>query len=210
MGRLFRFCKLLSAWKALAAITLIGGAYAAQASPQDRVTRWAPDVIRAGHLVWGLSSPTALFLAQIKQESGGNPHVCSAYACGLTQFTDSTATWIQQIYGTELGSGGVFNPRWAVRAMVRYDKHLFDRVAGVTECDKFKFTLSAYNGGLGWVNRDKKLALKNGKNPLIYGDVAPFNSGRAKPFFNENRIYPNSIIYRHQPIYKRFGRTTCI
>lgn len=192
----------------LVGIALLGYCSLLLASP--RVERWAPTVIRAGHFTWGLSSPTVLFLAQIKQESGGDPNVCSKYACGLTQFTPATAKWIKDVYGAELGTGDVFNPIWSIRALVRYDKYIYDRMQGATPCDRFKFTLSGYNGGAGWTYRDKKLAAKNGKNPLIYDQVAPYNAGRAAQFFRENRDYPIKIIFGHQKLYRRFGAPVCL
>lgn len=192
----------------LTSLALLGYCTLIFANP--KVDRWAPQVIRAGHFTWGLSAPTALFLAQINQESGGNPTVCSKYACGLTQFTPATAKWISDVYGAELGQGDVFNSTWAIRALVRYDKHIYDRMQGATPCDRFKFTLGGYNGGSGWTYRDKKLAAANGKNPLIYDEVAPYNAGRAPQFFRENRDYPIKIIYKHQPKFVRFGGSVCL
>ncbi|MEB4492761.1 lytic transglycosylase domain-containing protein, partial [Pasteurella multocida] len=73
------------------------------------------------------------------------------------------------------------------------------------------FTLSAYNGGLGWVQRDKKKAQAQGLDPLLYwNNVEQVNAGRSRANFAENRGYPQRIIYRWQPIYKTWGPTLCL
>lgn len=175
------------------------------AEPPARASAYRPELVRAAHATWGLTAPVATFAGQIHQESGWNPAVCSAYACGLTQFTGSTAEWIQQVYGTELGSGGVFNPRWAIRALVRYDKHLWDRLDAASDCDRMAMVLASYNGGLTWVYRDQAIARKAGSDPAIWwGNVERF-SARADWAFKENRDYPRKILKRWQPQYATWG-----
>ena len=48
-------------------------------------------LIREVHYRFGLDGPTAVMAAQIQQESGWRPGICSPFACGLTQFTPGTA-----------------------------------------------------------------------------------------------------------------------
>lgn len=52
-------------------------------------------------------------------------------------------------------------------------------------------TLSAYNGGLGWVWRDQKLAASQGADSARWFDqVERYNAGRHAAAFRENRGYP--------------------
>jgi soluble lytic murein transglycosylase-like protein len=176
----------------------------------DLVPRYARDVKREAHRIWGLDAPIPMFLAQIKQESGGNPNVCSAYACGLTQFTGDTAKWIANYYNVTVGPGSVFNPTWAIRAQVQYMRHLVARTGGRTPCDKAWMALWSYNGGPGWTNRDRALAAKSGADHTHYAAVEQFNAGRAPQFFRENRAYPKAIIQRWQLLYLHFGPKVCI
>ncbi len=164
------------------------------------------DLTRNAHTVWGLEAPVATFAAQIHQESRWNDQAKSPVgASGIAQFMPATATWISGAY--QLGAAQPTNPGWALRALVTYDKHLWDRVQqAATDCDRMAMALSSYNGGLGWVYRDQKLAAANGADPKVwFGQVERFNAGRAAAAFAENRGYPRIILTRWQPIYAGWG-----
>jgi soluble lytic murein transglycosylase-like protein len=195
----------------LAFALLAPAAEAREYVPRDAF-KYQRDLIRNARAVWGLDAPVATFAAQIHQESLWRPGAKSAYAIGLAQFTPDTADWISSLYKKELGDNQPWNPGWAIRALVRYDLHLYSRLSGVTPCDKMAFTLSAYNGGLGWVLRDKNKAKANGDNPFVYfGSVEKYNAGRAPAFFKENRGYPKRILYTLQPLYLSWGSNSyCI
>ena len=168
--------------------------------------KYQRDIIRNARAVWGLTGPVATFAGQIHQESAWREDAQSPYAGGLAQFTPDTAKWISQTYNDELAANTPFEPQWALRALVRYDKHLWDRVAGLTECDKMAFVLSAYNGGLGWVNRDKAKAEAAGQDPEVYWySVELYNAGRGEAFFRENRGYPRRILLKLQDLYGWWG-----
>ena len=67
------------------------------------------------------------------------------------------------------------------------------------------FALSAYNGGMGWVNRDRNLAAGKGLDPDRYfGSVETVNAGRKASAIRENRRYVASIFER-QAAYIRAG-----
>ena len=67
-------------------------------------------------------------------------------------------------------------------------------------------TLASYNGGLGWILRDKRLASAKGADPLAWFDsVERFNAGRSVAAFRENRDYPRRILFRWSPLYERSG-----
>lgn len=67
-------------------------------------------------------------------------------------------------------------------------------------------TLSAYNGGLGWVQRDQTLAAQRGLDrQRWFGHVATVNAGRAATNWRENRHYPQRILYELAPRYLTWG-----
>lgn len=175
-----------------------------------RAMQYQRGLIRNARNVWGMTAPVAVFAAQLHQESGWRADVSSPYAHGLAQFTPDTARWIAGAYPDELAFGEMgdkapFNPDWALRAVVRYDRYLYDRLPSATECDRWAFTLASYNGGHGWVLRDKKLAQQNGLDPSRWwGNVERFST-RAKWAFDENRGYPKRILLLIQPTYMPWG-----
>lgn len=163
-------------------------------------------LIANARFVWGLNAPVAVMAAQVHQESGWRADAKSKFASGLTQFTRQTADWISEKYADELGDNEPLNPSWALRAMARYDKFLYDRQrTAVTDCDRWAFTLSAYNGGEGWVNRDRALAQRNGAMPNRWWGHVEKHSPRAAWAFKENRDYPRRILLQRQPPYRAWG-----
>lgn len=123
-------------------------------------------VVRAEvNYVWGLDYDGSVFYAQIHQESGWRPDARSPYATGLAQFTPDTAAWISKLYPTDLGENNPLDPRWAIRACVKYDRWIYDRCPfSYSEDDRWRFTLSGYNGGAGWITRDRGLARAAGRD----------------------------------------------
>lgn len=169
--------------------------------------RYHRDLVRAAHASWGLDAPIATLAAQIHQESRWNPDAVSPVGAeGLAQFMPATSDWFAQMYPRQLGDRQPFNPGWALRALVMYDVWLFKRVHAESPCDKWAMVLSAYNGGLGWVIRDKQLASAKGADSLAwFNQVEHFNAGRRADAFDENRKYPRLILFRWEPMYVRAG-----
>ena len=195
----------------LALILLVITSMAAYADSIPReCLKYRRDLVRISREVWGIDAPIATLAAQMRQESGCNPNAKSAYAHGLTQFTPDTADWIGGMF-PDLADRDPANPIWALRAMATYDEYLFSRANGESKCDSMWFALWGYNGGPGWVSRDKKLAKANGANPRRHEQVAPFNAGRAPAMFKENRGYPVAIILRWQPLFidAGWGQGSC-
>ena len=163
-------------------------------------------LIRIARSVWGLDAPVAVFAAQIHTESRWRTDVVSsAGAQGLAQFMPSTAAWLPTV-APETGTPAPFNPRWSLRALVTYNYWLHQRTSGQTPYDRMAFTLSAYNGGLGWVIKDKRLAQQQNLNPEQWFDHTEFaNSGRRGSAFDENRRYVRLILRARQHDYIRAG-----
>ncbi|MCE5182365.1 MAG: lytic transglycosylase domain-containing protein [Betaproteobacteria bacterium] len=187
-------------WLILSALLIAG---LCQAAVPAQAQRYRAELTRNAHAVWGLDAPIATFAAQIHQESGWNSNAKSAYAGGLAQFTPATATWISGVYARELGENQPFNPSWALRALVNYDRRLYGQVKGNGECDRMAFALSAYNGGLGWVYKRQKLSNEPGK---CFAATCDINPGIAAANQNENSRYPRVILLKWQPIYAQWGR----
>ncbi|AWF65206.1 transglycosylase SLT domain-containing protein [Pseudomonas aeruginosa] len=146
--------------------------------------------MRSAHAEWGLSAPIATFAAQVHQESRWRADARSPVgAQGLAQFMPGTAEWIAGLYPGALGTNQPFIQaghcaRWYLRPL------LYDRNQASSECDRWAFVLSAYNGGQGWVNRDRRLASASGADQLAWFDsVERFNAGRSAANFRENRNY---------------------
>lgn len=184
--------------------------------PRDAL-RYQRDLTRNARAVWGMDAPVATFAAQIHQESRWRANAQSPVgAQGMAQFMPGTATWISGAY--KLGEAQPYNTGWALRALVNYDRYLWERVlpspqpypasgrGGERDCSRMAMTLSAYNGGLGWIARDQKLTKAKGGDPLTwFGHVELFNAGRSAAAFAENRGYPRAILLKHQPIYQAWG-----
>lgn len=164
------------------------------------------ELIRVSRMVWGMDAPVAVFAAQIHTESWWrNDTVSTAGAQGLAQFMPSTAKWLPSV-APETGKPAPFNPGWSLRALVTYDKYLWERVRGRTPYHRMAFTLSAYNGGLGWVNRDKRLATERGLDDGQWFDhVEACNAGRRASAFRENRRYVRFILQERQLAYENAG-----
>ncbi|ECV5352110.1 transglycosylase SLT domain-containing protein [Salmonella enterica subsp. enterica] len=181
------------------------------AEPPTAALRYRSDVIRSARVDWGLNAPVADIAAQLHQESGWNPAARSPVgAQGLAQFMPSTADWIAGVFPA-LSSREPYNPGWAIRALVSYDRWLWQRVAVPDGCERMAMTLSAYNGGLGWVNRDRRLARTRGLDDARwFGVVETVNAGRSAANWRENRHYPQRILHTLAPRYLSWGGASCV
>ncbi|QLO44598.1 transglycosylase SLT domain-containing protein [Citrobacter freundii] len=184
---------------------------ASAAEPPRASLQWRSELIRTAREIWGLDAPIADFAGQFHQESGWNPNARSPVgAQGMAQFMPSTAKWVSQLY-PELHDNRPFSPSWAIRALVQYDLQLWKGLAAQDPCQQMAFTLSAYNGGQGWVNKDKKLAASKGLDASIwFGHVEQVNAGRSTANWRENRHYPKTILYQHASRYLLWGQASCI
>jgi hypothetical protein len=181
-------------------------ALAADQVPRD-ADQYRRTLVRAAHAEWGLDAPIATLAGQVHQESRWRSNARSPVgAQGLAQFMPATADWMAQLYPNSLGPAQPFNPGWALRALVTYDRWLYARNQASSDCDRWAFVLSAYNGGQGWVNRDRVLASAKGADKLAWFDsVERFNAGRSAANFRENRHYPRAILLRWEPLYAAAG-----
>lgn len=161
---------------------------------------------REAQQVWGLQPPIATFAAQIHQESRWRESARSPVgAQGLAQFMPTTANWIGGIYPS-LGERAPGNPTWAIRALVTYDKWIFDRISAANRCEKFAFTLSGYNGGLGWVYKRQRLS----QQPHVcLGATCTINPGVSAASQRENEHYARVILRTYERLYATWGPGVC-
>ncbi|WP_275629825.1 transglycosylase SLT domain-containing protein [Pseudomonas sp. 273] len=206
-------------FRVAAALALLswGGFFSGQchAATADRVPAQAEQyrrvLVRAAHAEWGLDAPVATLAAQVHQESRWRADARSPVgALGLSQFMPGTAEWISGLYPAALGANQPLNPGWALRALVTYDRYLYARNQATSDCHRWGFVLAAYNGGQGWVNRDRRLASASGADQLAwFGGVERFNAGRSAAAFKENRDYPRLILLRYERLYNEWGAGVC-
>lgn len=203
----------LLATLALAALVFFGGmlfGHLQAAEVPPAAAKYRGELTRNARLAWGLDAPIATFAAQVHQESDWNANAVSRVgAQGLAQFMPATASWIGGIF-PELAARQPDNPTWALRAMTAYDRWLWERIAAETDCERMAMVLSAYNGGLGWLLKDKALAQASGSTRTRwFGAVERYNGGRSQAAFAENRGYPQRIIKVIQPAYAAWGLGVC-
>lgn len=183
-------------------IAIVAVVTTAHAQVPADAARYRLDLRRQAHMVWGLEAPVASFAAQIHQESRWRADAKSPVgAQGLAQFMPSTASWISGVYAG-LRDNEPYNPTWAMRALVTYDKHLYDRVKAANPCERMAFALSGYNGGLGWVYKRQKLS---SAPQYCLGQTCDINPGITPGNQRENADYPHRILQRHEPLYVRAG-----
>lgn len=193
------------AW--LVMIILAACAYPAHAGPIPAAAQQHQrELTRIVQQEWGLSGPVTVHAAQIHQESAWRPGVDSRVgAQGLAQFMPSTSAWIVEVY-PDLGAPAPYSPTWAMRAMVRYNRWHWQRLSSAAdECQRWAFSLSAYNGGLGWVQRDQRLARVGGDDPGVWFDSVEHYTARAGWAKRENRQYVRRILLELAPRYERAG-----
>ncbi len=158
---------------------------------------------------FGLDAPVARLAAQVHQESGWRSNAASAYAQGLAQFTPATARWLPSICPAA-GSPDPWDPQWALRAQACYMAWLHGRVpafryAGpLRECSRWAYALRAYNGGEGWLQRERVAAQKAGADANDWQAVAPYRL-RAGWAHRENIGYPRRILLVLEPAYLAAG-----
>jgi len=158
---------------------------------------------------WGVEGSSALLAAQLHQESTWRPKARSiAGAMGMAQFMPTTAEWIATQFPEQLGQFDPWDPAQAIRAAAVYDRFLYDAVLDAAgECDHWAFALSAYNGGLGWVKRDRNRASATGADPARwFGHVEwAADPRRAAANIRQNRDYVRRILLVLQPLYVAAG-----
>ena len=111
-----------------------------------------------------------LLAAQCYQESGFDPEAVSSMgALGLMQLLPSTAD------AMGVPADKRFDPDQNIAAGARYIRKVSQSFSDITDADeRIKFTLAAYNGGVGHVQDAQTLTSKAGRDHRVWQEVAPF------------------------------------
>lgn len=164
------------------------------------------ELTRAAHTQWGLDAPIAALAAQVHQESSWKTDAVSYVgAKGLAQFMPNTATWWCKRINQALDECQPTNPTWALRALVGYDKYLFDRAPErYSPYDRMHVALRAYNGGLyHWQSEARATGVPQ---PTVAQVAAACGKARRHELYcPENLQYPARILGMLQPRYASWG-----
>lgn len=188
----------------LLAILVVSCQARAQGIPAE-AARYERELTRIVQQEWGLPAPVAVHAAQIQQESAWRSDAESPVGAeGLSQFMPSTSDWIAEIY-PDLGEAAPYSPGWAMRAQARYNRWHWRRIDAADTCQHWALALSAYNGGLGWVYRDQRLARAAGDDPDVWFGHVERYTNRADWAERQNRDYVDRILLRYTPRYAAAG-----
>ena len=163
-------------------------------------------LVRTANATWGLGAPVAVFAAQVHQESAWKPEAVSGVgARGLAQFMPTTASWWCELNKLAPADCQPHNTTWALRALVGYDKYLYDRTpTHYSAYDRMWVALRGYNGGLGHWQREA--AVSGSAQPTRQQvDSACGKARRAAVHCRENLGYPQRILVDLQPRYLSWG-----
>lgn len=188
-----------------ATVTMAIAASCAQAQAPQGTRQYRALLVRTAHASWGMDAPVAVFAAQVHQESAWRADAVSPVgAQGLAQFMPATTKWIAGLH-PDLASQKPYNPAWAFRALVTYDRWLYDRApAHYSPRDRMWVALRSYNGGLGhWQREAASTGLAQPSRAQV--DAACGKARRAAVHCKENLGYPHRILIVIQPRYAQWG-----
>ena len=182
-------------------------------TPPRNAIKYRRQVIREAQYRFGLKADAALFMGQIHQESGFREDAKSKFAFGIAQFVPATAEWIQSLYPADLEcetrKGCPLDAGWAIRAMVLYDKRLWDSFPLAQGDERNALMLVSYNSGIGWVRKERKLAESKGADPEVWFGSVENYCIRAAWACSESKGYPRRIllVWRHhyRPLVGQFS-----
>ena len=191
-------------WATAAALALAASCTAIAQVPQQ-AQQYRPLLVRTAHAAWGLDAPVAVFAAQVHQESAWRPDAVSHVgAQGLAQFMPATTKWISGV-DPALAAQQPYSPAWALRALVTYDRWLYQRTpTRYTPYERMWVALRSYNGGLGhWQQEAASTGLAQPSRAQV--DAACGSARRAAVHCKENLGYPHRILVVIQPRYLQWG-----
>lgn len=160
--------------------------------------------IRIWRFYFALAESPTIGFAQVHQESRWKASAKSVFASGLAQFTPATAADYARLLPPEVRAecpttaGCPTDPNWALNALSLYDYNLHKGYGwAATSDDRWRIALAAYNGGGGWIIRERRKA----NNSPRWIDIVEACM-RSVASCKENREYPVVILERWLPLYQ--------
>jgi len=162
--------------------------------------------IRIWRYYFNLAESPTFGFAQVHQESRWNTNAKSRFASGLAQFTPGTAADFSKLLPPEVQAicpsktGCPTEPNWALNALSLYDFRLHKSFGwAASDDDRWRLALAAYNGGAGWLQKERARAGGSAK----WADIVAACM-RAPQYCKENRDYPVRILEKWFPLYQRW------
>jgi hypothetical protein len=199
-------------------------------SPPDAALPYLPLVRAESAALWADHPHPAYLAAQIEQETCPslksklcwNPRAelktSREYGFGLGQLTvtsrfnnfEESKKWDKSLRDWQWSDR--FDAKYQIRALVAYDRNLYRQIRGAADADnQYAFALSAYNGGLGGLLKDRELCrnTKGCDESRWWGHVEHTSlkaktavSGYGQSFFKVNRDYVVNVMRVRAPRYE--------
>jgi soluble lytic murein transglycosylase-like protein len=198
---------VVGALLAVLLVLLLSLAVLLPAHAADLCLQYRSMLVREAQAVHGPDAPVPMFLGQLRQESSCRANITAGDSGrGLAQFMDATSRQVASKF-PEIGPPAPYDPRWAIRAMVRYDGWIYRRVKGADVCNRWGAALKGYNAGPGYVLQ----AQAKSTQPGVWFGATEFVQTRQSPEnFEYSRTYPRKIIFQHQLRYVEIGTPVCL
>ncbi len=151
---------------------------------------------------WGVDQDRSIFAAQLHAESSWNPEAKSPYAEGLGQQTPDTAAYLESRDAELAGIRNRRNPRYSIRALVFYDRILWDRIGAAwrSVLDREAAMLHSYNSGPGWLIKERQASQDPGR---YFGSIDQVCRRRPQAC-EETARYVTRILTKLRPLYEGF------
>ena len=162
-----------------------------RAQKYEEVAKWA-------YTRCGVSPKYRSWLgSQIEAESAYNPQARSIYARGLAQNTPENEEDLLRRYPELRKYANKLDPRWQLLGQCLMMKRLMENLTGSEYKDDFRISARSYNGGVGWIIKERRLARKNSQDPNDYDVLVPLCSEFRGTHCKENLAYsPRIAKYR--------------
>ncbi len=166
-----------------------------------RAAKYLPILQGEHNAIWPESN-ICIVARQIEHESAWKENATrressGAMSYGQMQVLDSTWGEIKGKYPTLLSGEPqvMLQAKWGIRAGLLYDLMMWNASRfAATEQDRYCFMLASYNGGQGWVERDRKLTEQSHKNKNVWFGGVESYSNRSTANYKINRKYVREIM----------------
>jgi hypothetical protein len=190
----------------------------------EKAKKFIPLIRETVEDYWPTLCPIEVIPGQIERESNWNVKaerkVGREYGFGLSQvtivkgyfdnFRAFKEKWKKELEGWTWKNR--FEPIYHIKIVVLYDHSIYQKLSFIKNYwDRIAFTLSAYNGGLGLLLKERRLAKIRGLDPNLWFENVEKVSARAKWSYKVNRVYVRKILLKLAPKYKScFSKTSSL